>query len=151
MAGSSRRIGHMAEYGSNDGRWFVRPTELPTLNFKQFKPHIRFSAANEYSNHGSNIHHISITTHDPNNSKADIMGHIEWHKKTGEILGVRTHEEYRRMGVANTLFHEARKISREQGLVAPEHSHDRSDMGDAWAKQAGGKVPPRGWISSYSQ
>ena len=79
------------------------------------------------------------------------MGHIEWHKDRGEILGVHVHPEYRRMGVANTLFHEAKRIAREQGLVQPEHSSDRSDMGDEWAKQAGGKVPPRGWLASYSQ
>ena len=130
----------MAEYGSGDGRWHVKPTELPTLNFHQFEPHIRFNRAGEYSNYGSSVHHLSIASDDTGGQE---MGHIEWHKDRGEILRVHVDEPYRRMGVANTLFHEAKKAAREQGLVEPTHSDDRSDMGDKWAKQAGGEVPPR--------
>jgi ribosomal protein S18 acetylase RimI-like enzyme len=71
------------------------------------------------------------------------MGNIEWHKDSGEILSVHVYPSYRRLGVANTLFHEAHKAAREQGLAEPKHSEDRSEMGDAWAKQAGGEVPTK--------
>jgi len=135
------------DYDSGDGRWFVKHVDLPTLNFRQFNPQITTSVANEHSNYGANVH--NVTMHDANSG--EYMGQMEWHAKRGEILNVRVPSYFRRMGVANTLFHHAHQMAREQGLVAPEHSHDRSDMGDAWAKQAGGKVPPRGWISSYSQ
>ena len=71
------------------------------------------------------------------------MGSIEWHRDRGEILNVYVSKPYRRMGVANTLFHEAKRIAREQGLTEPVHSKDRSDSGEEWAKQAGGALPPR--------
>ena len=133
----------MAEYGSGDGRWWVKPTELPTLNFHQFEPHIRVNTANEYSNYGNKVHHINIESHDPSNPESEPMGEIEWHKDSGEILRVHVNEPFRRLGVANTLFHEAHKSAREQGLAEPKHSEDRSDEGDAWAKQAGGEVPQK--------
>jgi GNAT superfamily N-acetyltransferase len=133
----------MAEFGSDDGRWSVKPTELPTLNFHQFEPHIYTSAANEYSNFGRNTHAIQMFSHEPGTAESRVMGDIQWHKDSGEILGVRVEEPFRRLGVANTLFHEAHKAAREQGLAEPKHSEDRSEMGDAWAKQAGGEVPPK--------
>jgi ribosomal protein S18 acetylase RimI-like enzyme len=136
----------MAEYDSGDGRWSVKPTSLPTLNFHQFEPHVRFSAGNPYSNYGSKIHRVDLESHDPDKANPDYekMGFLEWHKDTGEILSLKTHPKFRRMGVANTLFHEAKEAARKQGLVEPVHSADRSDEGDEWAKQAGGNVPPRG-------
>ena len=133
----------MAEYGSGDGRWSVKPTDLPTLNFHQFEPHVYTSAANPYSNYGSKTHAIEMHSNEPGTRKAGVMGTIEWHKDTGEIVGVTVRSKYQRMGVANTLFHEAHKMAREQGLAVPKHPADRSDMGEAWAKQAGGELPPR--------
>jgi ribosomal protein S18 acetylase RimI-like enzyme len=133
----------MAEFDSEDGRWSVKPTSLPTLNFHQFDPHAYRSAANEYSNFGRNTHAVEIYSHEPGTPKARVMGNIQWHKDTGEIISIGVKPSYRRLGVANTLFHEAHKAAREQGLAEPKHSEDRSDEGDAWAKQAGGEVPPQ--------
>lgn len=131
----------MAEYGSGDGRWLVRPTELPTLNFHQFDPHVRFSRADQYSNHGSRVHVVAIEDHShPDNPSIGSMG---WHKDTGEITGIQVHSKYRRLGVANTMFHEAKNLAREYGLTEPVHSSDRTIMGDAWAKSVGGKIPPK--------
>ena len=133
----------MAEFDSGDGRWSVKPTELPTLNFHQFEPHVYKSGANEYSNFGRNTHAVQMYSHEPGTPQARVMGNIEWHKDSGEILSVHVYPSYRRLGVANTLFHEAHKAAREQGLAEPKHSGDRSDEGEIWAKQAGGEVPPR--------
>lgn len=133
----------MAEYDSGDGRWSVKPTELPTLNFHQFEPHVHFSGAHRYSNNGQNVHALEIESHDPDSPKNERMGRIEWHAKTGEILNLQVSREYRRQGVANTLFHEARKAAREQNILEPVHSKDRTDMGDSWAKQTGTEVPTR--------
>ena len=130
----------MAEYGSDDGRWFVRPTNLPTLNFHQFDPHVRFSKAGDYSNHGTRVHVIQIEDHNDGQNSIASMG---WRKDTGEITGISVHSKYRRLGIANTMFHEAKNIAREQGLVEPVHSPDRTIMGDAWAKSTGDKVPSR--------
>ena len=134
----------MAEYGSDDKRWFVRPTQLPTLNFQQFEPHLYFAKGDrQYSNHG-NIHYLEMTSHDPDNVEHnEPMGHIEWHPTSGEILSLHTEEPFRRLGVASTLFHEAKNIARDQGLSEPVHSADRSTMGNKWAKAVGGKLPKR--------
>ena len=134
----------MAEYGSDDGRWFVRPTSLPTLNFHQFDPHIDFSKADKYSNYGQ-IHRIDME----DRNTGESMGAIEWHPETGEILNIDTAKPYRRLGVATTLFHEAKNIAREQGLVEPVHSADRSTMGNKWAKAVGGKLPKRKKLSDF--
>ena len=133
----------MAEFDSGDGRWSIKPTELPTLNFHQFEPHVKFSAAHEYSNFGRNTHAVEMYSHAPDSPKNRGLGTLEWHARTGEILNVGVRRSARRLGVANTLFQEAHKAAREQGLVAPVHSNDRSDEGEIWAKQAGGEVPPR--------
>ena len=129
----------MAEYGSDDGRWFVRPTTLPTLNFHQFDPHVRFSRAGDYSNHGTRVHVVEIEDH--SHPDQPRIGSIGWHKDTGEITGVNVHSKYQRQGVASTMFHEAKNIAREQGLVEPVHSNDRTEQGDAWAKAVGGHLP----------
>jgi GNAT superfamily N-acetyltransferase len=132
----------MAEFDSGDGRWSVKPTELPTLNFHQFDPHVYRSTANEYSNYGRHTHAVEMLSHEPNSPKSRVMGNIQWNKDSGEIISIDVKPRYQRLGVANTLFHEAHKSAREQGLAEPKHSDDRSDQGDAWAKQAGGEVPP---------
>jgi len=134
---------HMAEYNSGDGRWHIRPTSLPTLNFHQFNPHISFSAAGPYSNHGQKVHYLSMHTQDPYSNNEVKMGEIEWHKDRGEILRVHVDEPYRRLGVAHTLFHEAKNIARNQELTEPIHSSDRSTMGNKWAKAVGGVLPKR--------
>jgi ribosomal protein S18 acetylase RimI-like enzyme len=133
----------MAEFDSGDGRWSVKPTELPTLNFHQFEPHVYRSVANEYSNYGRNTHGVEMFSHEPGTSQARPMGNIQWNKDTGEIISIGVKRKYQRLGVANTLFHEAHKVAREQGLAEPKHSEDRSDEGEIWVKQAGGEVPPR--------
>ena len=129
----------MAEYGSGDGRWFVRPTSVSKLNPKQFDLHIRFSRADKYSNYGQKVHNIRME----DEKTGDFVGGIEWHKDTGEILGVDTQKQYRRKGVATTLFHEAKNVAKEQGLAEPVHSADRSDLGNKWAKAVGGNLPKR--------
>ena len=127
----------MAEYDSGDGRWFYRPTQLPTLNFHQFDPHIKFSKAGRYSNYGPSLHHMRMEDEKTGN----FMGGIDWNAKTGVIEGVVTEHPYTRLGVASTLFHEAKKTAREQGLAEPRHSTDRTEKGDLWAKAVGGHLP----------
>jgi GNAT superfamily N-acetyltransferase len=133
----------MAEYDSGDGRWSVKPTFLPTLNFHQFEPHVRFNRADQDSNNGPHIHSVEIESHGPDHPDNETIGRLEWHADRGEILGVHVDAPYRRMGIANTLFHEAKEHARAQGLTEPIHSNDRSDVGEAWAKQAGGEIPKR--------
>ena len=71
------------------------------------------------------------------------IGHLEWHENTGRILGVEVLPEYRRLGVATGMLHEALRVSRANRLPIPKHSDDRSDKGDAWARAVGGPLPRR--------
>jgi hypothetical protein len=85
----------MAEFDSGDGRWSVKPTELPTLNFHQFEPHVYRSVANEYSNYGRNTHGVEMFSHEPGTPQSRPMGNIQWNKDTGEIISIGVKSRYR--------------------------------------------------------
>ena len=53
-----------------------------------------------------------------------------------QIVGVNTHKDFRRKGVATLLYRKALSIG-----LTPRHSDKRSDEGDAWAKSVGGDAP----------
>ena len=75
--------------------------------------------------------------------RAQVVGSIQWHPKSGDVNWVRTHQDYRGLGVATTLWEKAKKLSADTGIKEPQHSRHRTDQGDAWAKSVGGKVPRR--------
>jgi GNAT superfamily N-acetyltransferase len=75
--------------------------------------------------------------------KAQVVGTIQWHPKTGEVNWVRTHQDYRGLGVASTLWEKAKKLSADTGIREPIHSKHRTDAGEAWAKKVGGTIPKR--------
>lgn len=73
------------------------------------------------------------------------VGSISWHHKTGEIKGVYTAKEHQRQGVASALLNQSQQLAAgTRGVVAPRHSADRTDAGDAWARSVGGRLPARG-------
>ena len=115
--------------------------DLPTLNFNQFSPHVYMKHAP--SSEGPNYHTMDMFSGEPGKVKSKVMGSMNWHKDTGEISGITVNKPYRRLGVANTMFHEAHRLSRENGLVGPVHSQDRTNEGDAWAAQTGTSMPER--------
>lgn len=74
----------------------------------------------------------------------DFTGVMEWHPKTGELKNIYVEPNYRRQGIATALWSEGRKIAQSQkGVVAPQHSSDRTDEGDAWAQSTGDRLPQR--------
>ena len=75
--------------------------------------------------------------------KGEVVGTIQWHPRTGDVNWVRTHPNYRGLGVATTLWEKANKLSADTGIKAPQHSKHRTEQGEAWAKSVGGKRPPR--------
>ena len=72
-----------------------------------------------------------------------VVGTLQWHPKTGDVNWVRTHQDYRGLGVATTMWEKANKLSADTGIKAPKHSKHRTEEGEAWAKQVGGEMPPR--------
>ena len=75
--------------------------------------------------------------------KGIVVGTIQWHPKSGDVNWVRTHENYRGLGVATTLWEKANKLSADTGIKAPKHSKHRTEQGESWAKSVGGAMPPR--------
>ena len=73
----------------------------------------------------------------------NVVGRIQWHPKTGEVNWVRTHQDYRGLGVATTLWEKANKLAADTGIKAPKHSKHRTEQGESWAKTVGGAMPPR--------
>ena len=81
--------------------------------------------------------------------KGQVVGTIKWHPQTGSINWVRTHPDYRGLGVASTLMEKANKLSADTGIKAPKHSIHRTEEGDKWAKAVGGKVPRRAHYEEF--
>lgn len=72
------------------------------------------------------------------------VGDIRWSDPSGDIMGLYVNPVFRRKGVASALLEQAYShydpASGKDNLV--KHSPHRTEMGDAWAKAVGGKVPP---------
>lgn len=75
--------------------------------------------------------------------KGQVVGTIQWHPRSGDVNWVRTHPDYRGLGVATTLWEKAKKLSADTGIKEPQHSRHRTEEGEAWAKSVGGKMPSR--------
>jgi len=72
------------------------------------------------------------------------VGHIEWHPKSGRVMGVEVAPEHRRKGIATHLWRAAiRQAADSRSVKKPIHSSDRTDAGDAWARAIGGTLPRR--------
>lgn len=109
-----------------------------------------------------------VMAHYPGRTGPDAhkpVGFIEWDKRTGEIMGVGTHPDFARTGLATVLMSQARAISAAsqdpnkpmkgqrslfrlpargvKPIVAPQHSTVRTEAGDKWAHAVGGHIPPR--------
>lgn len=111
---------------------------LSGVQFRYFPP----------SKGGDSFHELhAIAPDTPNRNSATgkglVVGRIQWHPKSGEVNWVRTHENYRGLGVATTLWEKASKLSADTGIKAPKHSRHRTEQGEAWAKSVGGAMPPR--------
>lgn len=80
---------------------------------------------------------------------SDQVGRLEWHKDRGEVLNINVHPEYQRKGVATAMWNMAHQLSSEYGVTPPQHSADRSDNGEAWAKTTGASLPKRLKLSDF--
>lgn len=98
--------------------------------------------------HGITVSHedngdgeLLITANHPKHGEVGrmVLAPAYGHRHAGrEILDVEVPEEHQRKGVATAMWNYALM----QGFN-PEHSEERSDPGDAWAKSVGGVLPPR--------
>jgi GNAT superfamily N-acetyltransferase len=70
------------------------------------------------------------------------IGTMSWSKKG--IHNVEVDPQYQRQGIATELWNRGhQEAASNRSVVAPKHSPDRTDAGDAWAKSVGGRRPRR--------
>jgi 8-oxo-dGTP pyrophosphatase MutT (NUDIX family)/GNAT superfamily N-acetyltransferase len=121
------------------------------LRFEADQPYagghtFEFKKANPREMGGSSLHELTSYAEGatfPSGKRLD-SGSIRWSHKSGEIAGVDVRDEYRRQGLGTELLNRARDIAANtRGVVAPKHSVDRTDEGDAWARSTGDRLPRR--------
>ncbi len=70
------------------------------------------------------------------------VGTMSWSKKG--IHNVEVDPQFQRQGIATALWQRGhQEAATNRNVVAPKHSPDRTDAGDAWAKSVGGRRPRR--------
>ena len=85
--------------------------------------------------------HVVVHASHPDHGE---VGFLELGKQTEQgrrVMDIQVHPNFQRKGVATRLWRHAH----ESGL-SPQHSSERTDAGDAWAKKVGGEIPPRGEV-----
>ena len=106
-----------------------KPRNLSGVQFRYFPPQ------------GRDPMHTLAAYNEAN--PAHQLGTLIWHKGTGSVNWVRTHQDYRGLGMASTLWEKANKLAADTGIKAPQHSRHRTEHGEKWAQSIGGKLPPR--------
>jgi GNAT superfamily N-acetyltransferase len=72
------------------------------------------------------------------------VGHLYWHPRTGTIKDVLVHGDHQGQGIATQMYNLAHRVAATtRGVPKPQHSQDRTDAGDSWAKKVGGRLPRR--------
>lgn len=83
------------------------------------------------------VHRITAT-----GGEGTWAGSLVWSGKG--IREVDVHPNFRRQGVATSLWNEGHRLASENAMIpAPKHSSDRTTAGDAWARSVGGRLPRR--------
>lgn len=90
---------------------------------------------------GQNSETLSVRATHPEHGD---VGHLYWHPRTGKIRDVLVSGDHQGKGVGTQMYNMAQKSAETVARVPkPQHSADRTDAGDAWAKKVGGSLPRR--------
>jgi GNAT superfamily N-acetyltransferase len=116
-----------------------KPRNLSEIQFRYTAP----SKRGFFAYHQLQAIAPEVKNRNSQTGKGLVVGTLQWHPKTGDVNWVRTHQDYRGLGVATTMWEKANKLSADTGIKAPKHSKHRTEEGEAWAKQVGGEMPPR--------
>jgi predicted GNAT family acetyltransferase len=85
---------------------------------------------------GKYLHHI-----DAHDQDGAMVGSMEWNKRSKRVMNVSVSTRLRRQGIASHMWDLANQVAKEKGQVGPQHSYERTDLGDEWAKSVGGRLP----------
>jgi GNAT superfamily N-acetyltransferase len=70
------------------------------------------------------------------------VGSLHWDSR--RIRDLTVLPEHQRHGIATQMWSEGHRLAAENKKIpAPQHSSDRTDTGDAWARRVGGRLPKR--------
>jgi hypothetical protein len=96
----------------------------------------------QFDHHMSNDNHHVITATrtirggSPEEDDDEVVGQLDWHKKTGRIAMVEVDSYHQRQGIATHMHTLAQGFDPK-----PRHSDDRTNAGTAWATSVGGHLP----------
>lgn len=88
---------------------------------------------------GPTEYHVVTAT----SSEGDEAGKLYWDKESGRIRHIGTAIGHRGNGVATGMYRYAQSLAAASGgsIPSPEHSEERTEAGDAWARSVGGYLP----------
>jgi 8-oxo-dGTP pyrophosphatase MutT (NUDIX family)/GNAT superfamily N-acetyltransferase len=90
---------------------------------------------------GSSLHELRAY---PEGESKRYSGSLRWSYKSGEIAGIDVDKDQQRQGLATELLGRARDIAATtRGVIAPKHSDQRTNEGEAWARSTGDRLPRR--------
>ena len=91
----------------------------------------------EYDKIGS-LHYLEA------HKNGEVVGKLNWAHPKGSITGIHVSKGVRRQGIGTALFREATRFaSTNRGVPTPKITDDRTDLGEAWAKSLGQRLPRR--------
>jgi hypothetical protein len=72
--------------------------------------------------------------------EGEKVGYLHWSGTTGRTYKIDVDDDHQRRGLATAMWNHANSL---KGVRKPQHSNDRTDVGDAWARSVGGRLPRR--------
>ncbi len=79
-------------------------------------------------------------------------GYLKWAVEGGgKIYDLWTRPDRRRRGVASLLWTVAGEVAAEHGWPMPQHSGQRTEAGEAWARSMGGTLPALDERTDYAE
>lgn len=72
--------------------------------------------------------------------EGEKVGYMHWLGTTGRVLQIDVDDDHQRRGLATAMWNHANAL---KGVRKPQHSNDRTNAGDAWARSVGGRLPRR--------
>jgi hypothetical protein len=84
---------------------------------------------------GRSLHRIKAV-----HTEHGLVGMMDWSAKAIDTITV--HPEHTRQGIATGMWNEGHRLSEQNRRIpSPKHSSDRTEVGDAWARSVGGRLP----------
>ena len=82
--------------------------------------------------------------YDEKRPEGSQVGLIRWMHTNGNVQSIEVHPDHRRQGLGTELWDRANQVAKDtRGVVAPKHSKERTNEGEAWARSVSPRLPKR--------